>query len=185
MKINKENVGYIFAIVLLIMALVLLIYLGFSGWYFYGECNYSTDLQLGKTMQVNVKENQANALSLNVEGSYLPGEALPQVVVVKNSDEKELLVRAKAYISGGNEVSAPIEIVNSQNWTYCEDGYYYYNSILSSQAKSTLCDFINMPNDLLLQSTKKYIVTVVFEAINCNQDVTSLWGNAAVINSLK
>ncbi|MBQ8443852.1 MAG: hypothetical protein IJX25_00665, partial [Clostridia bacterium] len=87
MKLNKETAGFVFIIVILVALLGLSIYLGMSGWYFYSEENYTTDLQLGKTVQASIKDNQASALSLNIEGSFLPGEWLPQVVAVKNTND--------------------------------------------------------------------------------------------------
>ncbi|MBE7073678.1 MAG: hypothetical protein E7379_01100 [Clostridiales bacterium] len=177
MKVNKEKAGCLFVIVFLTVALGVSIYFGISGWYFYSETNYVTDLSLGKTVQANIKGNQANAVFFNLEGSYLPNSKLPQVISVNNISESPLFIRAKCCILSSANSTSPLELSLNSNWEYRqEDGYYYYNNNLEMQSKTTLCDFIIMPSDLFIQSNKKYIVSVVFESLNGSQDATVLWG---------
>jgi len=51
-----------FVTVLFALLLALSIYLGISGWYFKTDISYTTDLQLGKNVQIGVKENQASSV---------------------------------------------------------------------------------------------------------------------------
>ena len=177
MKINKENVGYIFIIVLLTILLGLSIYLGLSGWYFYSDQNYSTDLQLGKTMETNVKGSEAMAVSLNLQGSYLPGEALPQVIAINNADTETIMLRVKVYLDSGEGDLIPVKISTTQLWQFREeDGYYYYTDNLTSFAKCSFCSGLFMPDNAVLQTTKKYMVTFVIESLKGDQDVVSIWG---------
>ena len=105
MKFSKDNFGWIFACAILLILLALSIYLGLSGWYFENDRNFTTDMQLGKTVQIGVEQNSANAVSFNLDGSFLAGERLPQIVSVKNTDDQtDLFLRAKIFIySGGNK----------------------------------------------------------------------------------
>lgn len=184
MKINKQNIGWIFATVLLAGLLALSLYLGFSGWYFKTDISYTTDLQVGKTVQVGINGNEASAMSLNLEGSFLPGEKIPQIISVKNlEDEKSISLRAKASIDDGNGNSSSLNIIETVNWTFNEeDGYYYFNDYLSPQNKVGLCSHIFTQDDILLQSSKKYIITFTFECLEEGQDVLAIWGNNPIQN---
>jgi len=176
MKLSKEKAGFLFVISLLAVLLGVSIYLGITGWYFYSEDNYTTDLQLGKTLQTEIKGNQSTAISQNIQGSFLPGDVLPQVIAVKNEGENSIALRAKVYINSGSNVSLPLNILTSSNWQYNEgDGYYYYNDYLLSQNKATLCTNIVMPGAPILQTTKKYIATFVFEALDEKQNIVNIW----------
>lgn len=184
MKINKENAGYLFIIAILLGFLGLSIYLGLSGWYYYNDQNYTTNLQLGKTIQTTLKKNEARALSMNVEGSYLPGEIIPQIITAKNSSDENLYLRAKIFLDNGYGMCIPVKLVSNDMWDYHEeDGYYYYNQFVTSQNKSTFCTQVIIPDNLILQTTKKYMITVVFESVDCNQNVLQLWGYNPVMEN--
>ena len=98
MKVNKDNFGWIFTSCALAILLGLSIYLGITGWYFKTDKSYTTDLELGKTVQFEVDKNQSNAISFNIDGSYLSGDRLPQIIAVKNASDSNLFLRAKIFI---------------------------------------------------------------------------------------
>ena len=70
-NLSKTNYALVFISVSLALLLGLSIYLGVSGWYFKNDLSYTTDLELGKTVQVDVKKNEANSISMNFDGSFL------------------------------------------------------------------------------------------------------------------
>jgi len=179
MKLSKENFGWIFTCIGLAVMLALSIYLGVSGWYSKNEKSYTTDLKLGKTMQIGVNKNQSNAISFNLDGSFLAGDRLSQLVSVKNLDENEdLYLRAKIYIYSGNNQMLKMNMVETVNWQYNEmDGYFYFNSLLSPQNKVALCSYVFIDEETVLFTDTKYIVTIVVESLSSNQDIVSLWGN--------
>ena len=177
MKINKENATWIFVVAVLVILLGLSIYLGATGWYFSNEANYATDFQIGKTMLATVRENQAEAVALNLEGTFLPEEKLPQIIAVKNGSEGNgIFVRAKAKIE--NEMGEnQLWLEQTSNWFYNEeDGYYYFSNILSPQNKISLCSAVSTGKDVSFQSSKRYIITIIFETLDENQNVNALWG---------
>ncbi len=178
MKFSKENFGWIFACGVLAILLALAIYLGFSGWYFENDRNFTTDLQLGKTVQVGVDKNGANAVSFNLDGSFLAGERLPQLVAVKNLDEEEdVALRAKIFIYSGSNQTLAMNMVETLNWQYNEnDGYFYFNSLLTPQNKVALCSYIFIDEETTLYTDTKYIVTIVVEALASTQDIENIWG---------
>lgn len=178
MKFSKENFGWIFTSIGLAVLLALSVYLGLSGWYFENDRSFTTDLKLGKTVQIGVKKNQANAISFNLDGSFLEEERLPQIVSVKNQDEMEdIYLRAKIYIYSGANQTLEMNMVETVNWIYNEkDGYFYFNSLLTPQNKVALCAYVFVDEGTSLHTDTKYIVTIVVESLDATQDVESIWG---------
>lgn len=179
MKFSKENFGWIFISCALAILLGLSIYLGISGWYFRTEKSYTTDLELGKSIQFGVNKNESNAISFSLDGSFLSGERLPQIVSVKNMDEtSNVYLRAKIYIYTGDNQTLKMNLVETVNWTYNEkDGYYYFNEVLTPQNKVALCSYVFIDEETQLQTNTKYIVTILAEAIDENQDVERIWNH--------
>ncbi len=181
MKIKKESFLWLFTVVLLSILLGISIYLGVSGWYFKTDVSYTTDMKLGKTVQLTVNKNQANSISFNLEGSYLSGEKLPQIVSIKNNDlSSSVFLRAKIFIYSSENQTLKLSLDSTTNWTYDPDGYYYFNDLLTLQNKVALCSNIIIDEETHLQTNTKYIVSIVVEALDENQDVESLWGKNPV-----
>ena len=183
MKLTKSNFGWIFATFGLCILLIISVYLGVSGWYFKNDLSYTTDLEIGKSICIGIKENQANAVSFNLDGSYLNGFKLPQIVSVRNSSsEKDIFLRAKVYVYTSDSQVYKMNIDNTANWTYnLEDDYYYFNSTLAREDKVALCSSIAFDEEGSYVTNVKYIVTFVFETLSSSEDVERLWG----INLLK
>ena len=84
MKKDKQFYSWLFAVIVLSVLLVICFYLGISGWFFSNEKEKVTDFQLGNNIEIEVHKNSANSISLNLNGGYLGGEKLKQVVAIKN-----------------------------------------------------------------------------------------------------
>ncbi len=184
MKLSKDNFGWIFTSVGLAILLALSVYLGLSGWYFENDRSFTTDLELGKTMQIGINKNEANAISFNLDGSFLSGERLPQLVSIKNLNEiEDVYLRAKIYIYTGSNQTLEMNMVETVNWVYNhEDGYFYFNSLLTPQNKVALCSYVYIDEDTVLQTDTKYIVTIVVESLGASQSAEDIWGNNFVEN---
>ena len=184
MKFSKDNFGWIFTCVGLAILLALSVYMGISGWYFENDRSFSTDIQLGKTMQIGIKKNEANAVSFNLDGSFLAGERLPQLVSIKNLDEiEDVYLRAKIFIYSGTNQTIKMNMVETINWQYNQDdGYFYFNSLLTPQNKVALCSYVFVDEDAILYTDTKYIVTIVIESLDSAQDAEGIWGNNPVEN---
>ena len=178
MKFSKDNFGWIFACAILLILLALSIYLGLSGWYFENDRNFTTDMQLGKTVQIGVEQNSANAVSFNLDGSFLAGERLPQIVSVKNTDDQaDLFLRAKIFIYSGGNQTLPMNMAETVNWVYNQnDGYFYFNSTLPPQNTVALCSHVFIDENTTLYTDTKYIVTIVVESLSTTQPIQSIWG---------
>ncbi len=177
MKINKENFGWIFSCVMLALLLALSIYLGLSGFYFKTQSNYTTDLVLGKNIQVDIAENQSNAISFNLDGSYLSGDRLPQIISIKNTEEEDsIYLRAKIFIYTSDNRTFDMGMVETINWNFNDkDGYYYFDGTLLKQEKVTLCSHVFIDENTCLSTNKKYIVTIVVEALKDDVDLQKIW----------
>lgn len=178
MKLDKSNFAWIFTCIVLSILLGLSLYLGISGWFFKNENAYTTDLEIGKTIQIDIGKNQANAVSLNLDGSYLEGERLAQIISVKSmEDEQDLYLRAKIFVYTSDNQTKKMDIVETVNWTFDnEDNYFYFNDILNPNNKISLCSYLIVGEGSKLISSKKYIVTVVIESLDKTQDVEKIWG---------
>lgn len=177
MKIDKSNFGWIFACCGLVVLLGISIFLGVTGWFINTDVTYTTDLELGKTIQVDIDKNESNAVSLTLDGSFLEGQKLPQVISVKAiQDEGELFIRAKIFIYTSENETKKLEVDNTANWFKNEDDYYYLTGTIAPNDKISLCSNIILPNGINLLTGRKYIVTIIFESLAQSQNVLTLWG---------
>lgn len=177
MKVSKENFGWIFSCVALGIALVISIILGYSGFYFKNTGSYVADLKLGDVIQLDMRKNQAGSISVNLDGSFLPGDKLDQEINIKNLEvEDEIYLRAKIYIYSAESKIINIGISPSANWKYnADDGYYYYSSPLAPQNKTNLSSYIVLDENDHLYSNKKYIVTLLAESFSDKTMAQNLW----------
>ena len=182
MKINKNNFVWIFIVSILALLLALSVYLGVSGWYFQTENSYTADMQIGTNMQIDISDNMANSASINIDGAFLYNQEIPQTISVKNIGEDDIFVRAKIFIYASNSETKKIDISETINWFENEDGYFYFNNLLKSGEKVSLCSSIIVPEDSNLDTNKKYILTILFEGLNKNQDAETFWGINPVEN---
>ncbi len=184
MEASKSNFRWKFICASLLILLALSVYLGISGWYFKNDISYTTDLELGKTVQIEAKKNEANSVSLNLDGSYLEGERLAQIVSIKNLEtDYNLYLRAKVYIYSGDNVLTDMDIVETINWTYNEnDGYYYFNETLPSNNSVALCSYVIVKEGSKLNTRTKYILTFLIEALDSSENIEEIWGYNPIQN---
>ena len=183
MKINKSNFGWFFSCIFLGLLLILSVYLGYSGWYFKTESSLTTDLEIGKVVQIDLNKNSANALSMNLNGGYLEGQRLLQIISVKNISEDDIFVRAKIFVYTSDNQTKKMDIVTTSNWQYnSDDQYYYFKDLVSSNDKVSLCSALIIPDGSEFVSNKEYIVTVVFEGLDSQKDPVTFWGNNPLQN---
>lgn len=184
MKIDKSNFGWIFACCGLVVLLGISIFLGLSGWFINTDMTYTTDLELGKSVQIGIGKNEANAVSLSLDGSFLEGQRLPQIVSIKGTQsEEDMYVRAKIFVYTSENETKSLDLVQTVNWTYNEeDGYYYLNDLLSPNDKVSLCSHIILSENLNLNTGKKYLITIVAETLESGQNVKNIWGNDPLEN---
>lgn len=177
MKKNEPYYGWLFAVVSLLILLGISIYLGVSGWYFSSNLTQTSDMVLGNTVEMSIKENQSTTCSFTLSGAYLPEEELPQIISVKNSSEKsKVFLRAKIYIFMESSTIAKMSMNTNTNWYLGDDGYYYYRDELIEQGKASVCSGIVIGQDSMLCGEKSYVVTILVESLDSSLDVETIWG---------
>ena len=184
MKIDKTNFGWIFACCVLVILLGISVFLGLSGWFMSTDISYTTDLELGKIVQIDLDKNQSNCVSLSLDGSFLEGQHLPQIVSIKSiRSENEQYIRVKIFIYTSENETKRLDVENTVNWDYNEeDNYYYLNSLASPNDKISFCSHIILPDGLNLSTGKKYIVTILAESLDSEQNVIAIWGKNPLEN---
>lgn len=176
---KKSSIGWLFAVIILSVLLVLSLILGFSGFFFsVSYLNSNSELTVGDNFSIAVKPNEASVASFTFGGAYLPGERIPQVVQINaqnlNSDVK---VRVKAKIFGVDD-DTEFDFVTSEHFDRAEDGYFYYDDVLLGGNKITFCTDIIVPSDSNLVGKEKYILTFVVETLETQFDVDEIWNIA-------
>ena len=176
---KKSNVGWLFAVIILSILLVLSLVLGFSGFFFsVSYLNSNSELTVGENFSISVKPNEANVASFTFDGAYLPGERIPQVVQINAQDlNADVRVRVKAKIFGTDD-DTEFDFVTTEHFDKAEDGYFYYDDVLLGGNKITFCTDIVVPNESDLVSKEKYILTFVVETLETQFDVEKIWNIA-------
>ncbi len=173
---TKREIGFLFAIIVLTILLITSVILGVTG--YFSSATYlisNSELKVGDNISVGVRENQTSVLSLTFDGSYLPGETIPQIIQINSEDmNSNLKVRVKAEVFGS---SSNFDFVTTSHFEKAEDGYYYYDETLQGGNKITFCNYITNPEEGDLISNEKYILTIVVETLDSDYAET-IWKSA-------
>lgn len=175
---KKSNVGWIFAVIVLSILLILSLILGTSGYYYsISYLSSDSDLTVGDSFSIGVNPNQASVASFTFDGSFLPGETIPQVIQINAQDlNSDVRVRVKAKIFGVAG-DTEFDFVTSEHFEKAEDGYYYYDDVLHGGNKITFCTYLVLPKDADFVSKEKYILTFVVETLETKFDDQNIWEN--------
>ncbi len=176
---KKENVAWLFTVIVLSILLILSIILGVTG--YYSSVNFlhsNSDLQIGDSASVAVRPNETSVISYTFDGSFLPNETLPHVIQISNTNSSsDLRVRVKAVVFGLTRV-VPFEFVTTEHFEQAVDGYYYYDELLKSGNKITFSNYITIPADNEFESGEKYILTVIVETLDSKCD--NIWEQTVI-----
>lgn len=175
---KKQNVSWLFAVIILSCLLVLSIILGVTGFFFsVSYLNSNSQLVVGDQILISVKPNQSSVVSLTFDGSFLPNETIPQVVQISAEQlDSECKVRVKAEVFGTKK-KAVFDFVTSEHFEKADDGYYYFDDVLKGGNKIAFCNFLVVPKEGEFQSQKKYILTFVVETLESSLNVENIWKN--------
>ena len=174
-KLKKSTYGFIFAIVVLVIALAVSLYLGLSGWFYSNTSKMSSDMQLGTTANLTLNGNESQVVSFTISGAYLPGHDLKQYINVTNESNKPLFVRAKATIFCYDAGECKVELGISEHWTENGD-YYYFDEAVPVSNKISVASYVKLMDDQYFDSQKNYVLTVVVEGLDAELDRTQIWG---------
>ncbi len=174
-KLKKSTYGFIFAIVALIIALAVSLYLGLTGWFYSNTSSLQSDMQLGSNVDLSLKGTETQSVSFTLNGSYLPGQELKQYINLTNEFESPIYVRAKALIFSYDLNDPKVELGVNDLWTESGD-YYYFTEALESQNKISVASYVKLLNDEFYDSHKSYVLTIIVEGLDASLDRQQIWG---------
>lgn len=163
---QKKDVAWLFAVLILSAGLVVSIVLGVTGYFSSATfLSSKSDLEIGDTLVIGVKPNEASVASLTFDGSFLPNENLPQTIQINSENlDADLKVRVKAKLFGA-EGENLFDFITTEHFEKAEDGYYYFDDVLHGGNKITFCNYFVTPKDVTFYSGEKYVLTVVVETL--------------------
>lgn len=175
---QKKDVAWLFAVIILGVALIVSIVLGTMGYFSsLTFLNAKSDLVIGDTLSIAVRPNEASVASLTFDGSFLPNENIPQTIQISSEIlNADVRVRVKAKIFGA-EQEADFDFITTDHFEKAEDGYYYFDDTLHGGNKITFCNYIVTPKETTFYSGEKYVLTIVVETLETKYGET-IWENA-------
>lgn len=173
---KKSTYPWLFSVIILVVLLLVALYLGYSGYFFsISMINTPTDIQVGNTVQINLTPNETSVASFTLDGAYLPGEKISQIIQLKADNlDKDLKIRVKAEIFSKDTVTS-IDFVTTDYFTKGTDNYFYYTDTLAGGNKTTFCSYLVIPEDSELISKEKYVLSVIVENLDASFDVDTIW----------
>ena len=174
---KKSSYIWLFVVIALSVLLAISVVLGLTGYYFsVSYRNFDSDLVVGESAVVPVKTNEATVISYTFDGGYLPEENIPQVIQVELKDlERDVFLRVKAAVFGGDE---EFNFITTEHFIKEEDGYYYYDQVLTGGNKISFCNFIKFPLKSNFEPNRKYVLSLVFETLSSELEVEKIWKRA-------
>lgn len=175
---KKGYVGWLFAVIILSVLLIISVVLGLTGYFFsVSYTNSNAELKVGDSVSISVLPNQSNVASFTFDGAFLPNEKVPHTVQINAQDlNADIRVRVKAKIFGVTEETV-FDFVTTQHFEKDPDGYYYYDEILPGGNKITFCTYLVIPEDVDFVSGEKYILSFVVETLESKFDAENIWKN--------
>lgn len=171
---KKATITWIFVTTILVVVLVTVTALGFSGFLFsLSTSSFETDLKIGTELNIGIQPNETSVKSLSFDGSYLPGEKLKQNINISAETLTEnVFVRVKSCVANGDE---QMQFAVNDKFSFEADGYYYYDGVVMGGDKVSFCEYVIMPNVGELNTNKKNIFTIVVECLGENEDINKIW----------
>ena len=171
---KKATITWIFVATILVVLLVTMTVLGFSGFLFsLSSSSFETDLKVGTELNIGIKPNETSVKSLSFDGSYLSGEKLKQNINISAEKLTEnVFVRVKSCVANGNE---QMLFFANDKFSFEEDGYYYCDDVIMGGDKVSFCEYVIMPHFEKLNTNKKNIFTIVVECLSENEDINKIW----------
>lgn len=174
-KLSKTTYGFIFTIVLLVLALGIVLYLAISGWFYTNTTKLESDMKIGQTVNIDIRENEAQVVSFTISGAHLPGQKIDQFVNITNISSKDLYLRAKIVLFDFETGEGKMQAGITEHWTEHDKEYVLDEKLLSSN-KVSFASYVKLMDEKYFDSTKSYIVSIVVESLDGALDKTEIWG---------
>ena len=180
-KKRRNNRVAIWIIVALTILLLLAVILGVSGAYFQGNDSSIGNVTTGNPVNIDITQGGASATALTFSETAMPGDVFDQAIsVTAPAQTSDAVLRAKLTISNDGGLSAPVMATTSTEWVLADDGYYYYNGIISATNTVEFVSQIKVPTSLTNDdANKSNTISVIVEAIqHANGAASEVWTTA-------
>ena len=179
---SKERKIWIGVTAVLSAAVIVILYLGISGWLFYSPINRAlSDILLGQDIEILLDTNSASVGTLGFNGSSLPGDRVMQNIgFYLNFDGENCYVRSSVYVTSTNGDRKVVGVNLSPDWIESSDGYYYYNGSMTKGQTVAFADAIILPADMNLSSSKLYTIIISTETLYEGLMVSDIWESIPV-----
>lgn len=180
-KVKKKVRGSTVAIIVLTIMLLASIAVGVTLAYFTADTNVVGNVTLGDPVNINITQGGSTVTSLTFSDDALPGHVYDQVIGVSvPADTSDALLRAKLTISNTEGDSINVQATTASSWVEGDDGYYYYNGIVSANDSVDFVTAVKIPTELTNEDANKtFNIDISVEAIQeANNAARDMWTTA-------
>ena len=176
-KKNVRESWFIFAIVMLSIALALSIYLFLQNPFITNKPAHSGLIPLGTPLNIKVDAVGATTQSVFFKGSVLPNSVVRQdVKITLNAAQENAVARAKVFMFNEKNQLLPINAQTANIWDYSEDGYYYCQEVFTPNLVLDFLQAVEIPDtNFGLNAENVYALLVSVEALPLTADFKSIW----------
>ena len=156
---NKNQINYIFSIVVLSVVLCISLIYNFIGGFKFSNINKNY-IEVGDDTTITLSNIGSETISLALDGSSLPNDVVKQntSVVLPNIDMQNTVLRVKAKLLDGY-----VELSGFDFWELnLDDNYYYFNGEKYANQTIGICSEIKLP-DAMLKNNYTYYVNITVE----------------------
>ena len=176
-KKNVRESWFIFAIVMLSIALALSIYLFLQNPFITNKPAYSGLIPLGTPLNIKVDAVGATTQSVFFKGSVLPNSVVRQdVKITLNAAQENAVARAKVFMFDEFAKRIAISITTASNWVAGDDGYYYCQEVLSANLVLDFAKDLQIPSaEEKLNSANSYLIHFTIETLPQSANFEEIW----------
>ncbi|MFQ6724108.1 MAG: hypothetical protein ACLRFE_02075 [Clostridia bacterium] len=173
--------GSMVAIIVLSIMLIASIAVGATLAYFAANSGAVGNVSLGDPVNINITQGGSTVTSLTFSNDALPGHVYDQAIGISvPANTSDALLRAKLTISNTEGATLNVEATTVDTWIDGEDGYYYYNGVVSAGDAVDFVTAVTIPTGLTnADANKTFNIDVSVEAIQeANNAARAVWTTA-------
>lgn len=176
-KISTKESWYIFFIVLLILTIAFLSFIYFNNPYIPHSSKNSISAEIGTDITIDITDCGGFSKTLTLNGMLMPEFDIEQNVFLRlNASSQNCKARAKVFMFDNNGKYVSLNSTFTSDWLSNEDGYYYYNGIISPSLVLKFVKSIQTPN-ITLYSGNQYLVYITLETLPQSSNPDNIWLN--------
>lgn len=172
-KLDRKT-GYIIVIVLLFALLIGTNVFAYSGVWFKLLPNTNPIYTLGKTATVDLLPNSSNTAAFTFKGAAIRGVYYQHPIMAQMTvTSQNFVVRAKMTVQTESQ-QIPVQIATDSNWIVGDDGYAYFENLVTGGQKILVANGYVLP-DFCADQSKSYNLCLIVETLEQNTDFDKIW----------